>query len=110
MPFYMFQGRFSTAALKAMIDNPHDREAAGRALVESVGGKLHQFYFTFGSDDMVAIIEAPDDKAMAACSLAIGASGSFSGGATTKLMTSAEAMAAMADARSASQTYKPPAG
>ena len=110
MAFYMFQGRYSTHALKAMVDNPQDREAAGRALIEAVGGKLHQFFFSFGADDVVAIVEAPDDTAMAACSLALGASGAMSGGATTKLMTSAEAMAAMAAAKDVSKSYKPATG
>ena len=107
MAFYMFQGRYSTDALKAMVENPQDREAAGRALIEAAGGKLHQFFFSFGTDDIVAIVEAPDDTAMAACSLALGASGAMSGGATTKLMTSAEAMAAMAAAKDVSKSYKP---
>jgi len=89
MPFYMFQGRYTAAALKAMVDNPQDREAAARPLVESVGGKLHNLFFCFGTEDVVAIIEAPDDKSIAAGALAIGASGALAGGATTKLMTSA---------------------
>jgi uncharacterized protein with GYD domain len=110
MPFYMFQGRYTAAALKAMVDNPQDREAAARPLVEAVGGKLHHFFFCFGSEDVVAIIEAPDDKAMAAGSLAIGASGAFSGGSTTKLMTANEAMAAMTAAQTASASYKPATG
>lgn len=110
MPYYMFQGRYSTAALKAMVDKPQDREAAGRKLVEAAGGKLHQFYFSFGTDDVVAIIEMPNDNAAAACSLALGASGALSGGATTKLMTSAEAMEAMSAAKSAAKGYKPATG
>ncbi len=110
MPFYIFQGRYSTAALKAMVDNPQDREAAARALVEAAGGKLLQFYFTFGSDDVLAIIEGPDDEAAAACSLALGASGAMSGGATTKLMTSQEAMAAMSKAKAVGAGYKPATG
>ena len=110
MPFYMFQGRYSTNALKAMVEKPQDREAAGRELIEAVGGKLHQFFFSFGSDDVIAIVEAPDDTAMAACSLALGASGALSGGATTKLMTSAEAVEAMTGAKSASKSYKPATG
>ncbi|MGI9424588.1 MAG: GYD domain-containing protein [Hyphomicrobiaceae bacterium] len=110
MPFYMFQGRYSTGALKAMVESPQNRETAARALVEAVGGKLHQFYFTFGSDDVVAIIEAPDDKSVAACSFALGASGALSGGATTKLMTAAEGMAAMEAAQTAAKNYKPATG
>ena len=82
MPFYMFQGRYSAAALKAMVDNPQDREAAARPLIEAIGGKLHHLFFCFGSEDIVALIEAPDDKAMAAGALAVGASGAFAGGAT----------------------------
>ena len=107
MSFYLFQGRYTTASLKAMVDEPQDREAAARELIEAVGGKLHHLFFCFGSDDVMALIEAPDDTAMAACALAVGASGSMSGGATTKLMTSAEAMGALAAAKQASASYRP---
>ncbi|MEO1139988.1 MAG: GYD domain-containing protein [Pseudomonadota bacterium] len=107
MPFYMFQGRYSTASLKAMVDNPQDREAAAGQLIEEVGGKLHSFFFCFGEQDVMAVIEAPDDDTMAACALVVGASGSMAGGATTKLMTSAEAMKAMTAAGKAVASYKP---
>ncbi len=110
MPFYMFQGRYSADAIKAMVNTPQDREAAGRALVESVGGKLHSIFFAFGADDIIAIIEGPDDNTAAACSMALGASGAFSGGATTKLLTTAEAMQAMGIAKKAAAGYTPPSG
>ncbi len=110
MPFYLFTARYSAAAIKAMVDKPQDREQAARTVVESVGGKLHHVFFCFGQDDIIALIEAPDDQAMAAGSLAIGASGAFSGGATTKLMTTAEAMQAMGLAKKASAVYTPPTG
>lgn len=110
MSYYMFQARYTAAAIKALVDNPQDREAAARPLIEAVGGKLHNLFFCFGSDDVVAIIEAPDDKAMAAGALAVGASGAFSGGSTTKLMTSSEAMDAMKTAKTAAASYKPVTG
>ena len=110
MPFYLFQARYTPAAIKAMVDNPQDREAAARPLIEAVGGKLHHLFFCFGVEDIVALIEAPDDKAMAAGALAVGASGALSSGATTKLMTSTEAMAAMAAAKKAAASYKPATG
>ena len=110
MAFYLFQASYTPAALKAMVENPQDREAAARPLIEAIGGKLHHLFFSFGRDDIVALIEAPDDAAMAAGALAVGASGAFSGGATTKLMTSAEAMASMATAKKASARYKPVTG
>ncbi|MGJ5620413.1 GYD domain-containing protein [Sulfitobacter sp. MF3-043] len=110
MPFYMFQARYTADAIKAMVNKPQDREAAARPLIEAVGGKLHHLFFCFGADDVVALIEAPTDEAMAAGALAVGASGAFSGGATTKLMTSREAMGAMAAAGKAAASYKPATG
>ncbi|MGI9351665.1 MAG: GYD domain-containing protein [Rhizobiaceae bacterium] len=40
-------------------------EAVDRVFVESMGGNLHTMYFCFGSEDIVAIIEAPDDETAA---------------------------------------------
>ena len=110
MSFYLLQASYTPAAIKAMVDNPQDREAAARPLIEAVGGKLHHLFFCFGKDDVIALIEAPDDAAMSAAALAVGASGAFSSGGTTKLITSTEAMAAMAAAKTASASYKPATG
>ena len=107
MPFYLFKGRYSTNSIKAMVANPQDREKDAGKLIEALGGKLHHLFFCFGEEDVIALIEAPDDKTMAAGALVVGASGSMSGGATTKLMTSAEAMEAMKMAGKAASSYKP---
>ena len=109
MAYYMLQGRYSPASIKAMVSKPQDREASAMALAESLGCKLHNFFFAFGQDDFVAIMEAPDDATMAALSLTVGASGGFSGGSTTKLMTAKEAMRAMEKANKAAGSYRPPA-
>jgi uncharacterized protein with GYD domain len=110
MPHYMFQARYTSDAIKAMIDTPQDREAGARPLIEAMGAKLHSFFFCMGQDDVVAIIEAPDDETMAAASLIIGGSGAFSGGATTKLMTAPQAMSAMQKAQAGRASYKPATG
>jgi uncharacterized protein with GYD domain len=107
MPFYLFQARYTPAALKAMVENPQDREAAARPLIEAVGGTLHNLFFCFGTEDIVALIEAPDDVAMAAGAFAVGASGALSRGSTTKLMSAGDAMKAMAVAGKVSGAYKP---
>ena len=107
MPFYLFKGRYSTNSIKAMVANPQDREKEAGKLIEALGGKLHHLFFCFGEEDVIALIEAPDDKTMAAGALVVGASGSMSGGATTKLMTSAEAMEAMKMAGKAAGSYNP---
>ncbi|WP_424940320.1 GYD domain-containing protein [Aliiroseovarius sp. S253] len=106
MSFYMFKGRYSTDALRALVDTPQDREAAAGAMIESMGGKLHHLFFCFGDDDVMALIEAPDDDTMAACALVVGASGTMSGGSTIKLMTSKEAMKAMEAAGKGRAAYQ----
>lgn len=110
MPFYMFKGRYSTNALKSLVSNPEDRETEARKMIEALGGKLHHLFFCFGEEDVIALIEAPDDETMAAGALIVGASGSMSGGATVKLMTSAEAMSAMKKAGGSMSSYKPATG
>lgn len=110
MPFYMFTGRYSIDSLKAMVAKPQDREAAARKLIAAGGGKLHHLFFCFGENDIVALVEAPGDDEMAAIALAVGASGAMSGGATTKLMTAADAMKAMGAAGKALDSYTPPTG
>ncbi len=108
MPFYMFQGRFTPASMKAMLDNPQDREEPARKIIEAAGGKLLNYFFCFGEEDFVVLLEAPDDATVAAVTLIIGASGGFSGGKTTKLMTAQEAMKSMAKAKAMSSSYAPP--
>lgn len=107
MPYFLFKGRYSPASLKSLVANPEDREAAARQMIEALGGKLHHLFFCFGEEDVIAPIEAPDDQTMAAGALLVGASGTMSGGATVKLMTSKEAMAAMKKAGQASSHYQP---
>jgi len=63
-----------------------------------------------GKEDIVAIMEGPDDETAAAGSMVIAASGAFSGGAITKLMSTADGMVAMQKAKSAMSKYNPPTG
>lgn len=107
MPFYLFKGRYTTDSIKSLVANPEDREIAARKMIEALGGKLHHLFFCFGEEDIIALIEAPDDETMAAGALVVGASGTMAGGATTKLMTSADAMKAMQKAGKATGSYRP---
>ena len=108
MSFYMYQGSYTSAAAAAMIKRPNNREAAARQLIEAAGGKLHSLFFCFGDYDFVALVEAPDDVTMAACALAVGASGATSAGKTTKLVTPADGITAMEKAETALSAYNPP--
>jgi uncharacterized protein with GYD domain len=110
MAFYLYQLSYSNDAIKAMVASPSDREAAARKLIEALGGKLHHLFFAFGEWDVICLIEGPDDKMMMAGAAAVGSSGTVSRSSTVKLMTAADAMAAMSLAGKTTGAYKPPQG
>ena len=110
MSFYLYQLSYSKEAIKSMVASPSDREAAARKLIEAIGGKLHHLFFAFGQWDVICLIEAPDDKAMMAGAAAVASAGTVSASSTVKLMTAADAMAAMTMAGKITGTYKPPHG
>jgi len=98
MSFYMIQGGYTSEAIKNMTAKPEDRSIPAAKLVKSLGGKLHSYFVSFGKHDFVAIVDLPDDEAAAACSMTVASAGHVSHMMTTKLMTAAEAMKAMAKA------------
>ncbi len=110
MAFYLYQISYSSEAIKSMVANPQDREAAARKLIEALGGKLHHLFFAFGQYDVICLIEAPNDTTMMAGAAAVASAGTVSAASTVKLMTSSEAMAAMAMAGKVTGSYKPPHG
>jgi uncharacterized protein with GYD domain len=110
MPFYLLQVAYTPESFKAMVANPSDRKAAATKVVEAAGGKLREFFFAFGRYDAVVLVEAPDDIAAAGAAMAVAASGGFSAGETTKLLTTEEAMEAMKVGAKVAAIYKPPAG
>jgi len=89
-----------------MIATPEDRRAAAQKYIESVGGKLHGFWYAFGTHDGYNLWEAPDNVSMAAVALAIGAGGALSSLETTVLLSVEDTMAALRKAGEVS--YRPP--
>ncbi|MGI8518290.1 MAG: GYD domain-containing protein, partial [Acidimicrobiia bacterium] len=63
--------------------------------IESVGGKLHGFWYAFGAHDGYSLWEAPDNVSMAAVALAIGSGGALSSNETTVLLTVDETIDAL---------------
>ena len=70
MPFYLYQVGYTAAASRTLVEHPQNRENAARSLIESLGGKLHSFFFPFGDYDLVLIAEMPDNVSAGAVSLA----------------------------------------
>ena len=106
MPLYLTKFSYTPETWARLISNPEDRRKAAQAYIESVGGKLHGFWYAFGTHDGYNLWEAPDNVSMASVVLAIGAGGALSSIETTVLLTVDETMDAMRKAKQV--RYKPP--
>ena len=95
MPLYLTKFSYTPQTWARLIDNPEDRRKAAESYIQSVGGKLHGFWYAFGSHDGYNLWEAPDNVSMAAVSLAIGAGGALSSLETTVLLSVEETMDAL---------------
>jgi uncharacterized protein with GYD domain len=95
MPLYLTRFSYTPATWATLIGNPEDRRKAAQAYIESVGGKLHGFWYAFGTHDGYNLWEAPDNVSMAAVALAIAGGGALSSFETTVLITVDETIAAL---------------
>lgn len=76
MPKYLIQGRYTAEGLKGLAkDKASGRKSAVQAAIKSVKGKMESLHFAMGADDVVLIVDAPDNISVAALSLSIGATG-----------------------------------
>ncbi len=95
MPLYLSRFSYTAETWATLIGNPEDRRKAAESYIESVGGKLHGFWYAFGSHDGYNLWEAPDDVSMAAVALAISGGGALSSFETTVLLSVEETMQAL---------------
>ena len=106
MPLYLTRFSYTSETWARLLDNPEDRRQAAQTYIESVGGRLHGFWYAFGPHDGYTLWEAPDNVSMAAVALAIAAGGALSPLETTVLMSVEETMEAMGRAHQV--RYRPP--
>ncbi len=106
MAMYLTRFSYTPATWARMIEKPEDRREAARSYIESVGGKLHGFWYAFGERDGFNLWEAPDNVSMASVVIAIGAGGALSSCDTTVLLSVEETMEALKKAKSV--RYRPP--
>ena len=99
MPLYLTRFSYTPQTWARLIGNPEDRGKAAQSYIESVGGKLHGFWYAFGEHDAYTLWEAPDNASMAAVALAITAGGALSSLETTALLTVDETMDALRKAQ-----------
>lgn len=109
MPHFMLRWSFKDSTIKALTDNPQDREAAARQVIEAFDGKMQCYYFMLGEYDGFGVAEFPDSVSAAAVSMRIASTGVFSRVETHALLTTAEAQRAMQKVKDAGPgSYQPP--
>ena len=99
MPMYLTRFSYSPETWARLSKNPEDRRKAAQAYIESVGGKLHGFWYAFGEYDGYNLWEAPDNVSMAAVAIALGGGGALSKFETTVLLTVEETLEALGRAQ-----------
>jgi uncharacterized protein with GYD domain len=99
MARYLIQAAYSSESWAALVRDPEDRSAPVRAMVEKAGGRLEEFYLSFGDFDVVCIVDLPDNTSAAAVSIAASAGRGLKAIATTPLLSVTEALGALQQAQ-----------
>jgi|TARA_B100000809_G_scaffold159942_1_gene157331 uncharacterized protein with GYD domain len=106
MARYLIQASYTQQGVAGLVSSPEDRSSVLNSLVEAVGGKVVSLDYCYGEFDVVLIMEAPDDIAMASLSMPVGASGAVTNFHTTVLIPTANGFAAAQKAKEI--TYRAP--
>lgn len=76
MAKYLIEASYTPEGLKGLLkEGGSGRRAAVEQLVRSAGGSVEAFYFVFGEDDVIVVVDLPDNASMAALSLTVSAAG-----------------------------------
>src|SRR5215813_1437726 len=90
MPKYLFQGSYTEPGLQGLLkEGGSKRREAAEQLTKGMGGRLEAFYYAFGNDDFVIIVDLPSNVDASALALAANASGAVES-RTTVLITPEE--------------------
>ena len=91
MAKYMYQASYTVEGLRGLLkETASGRQKAVESAITALGGKVEAFYYCFGTDDVVLIMDLPDNVAAAGLGLTVAASGMVHG-RITPLLTVEEA-------------------
>ncbi|MDP9112548.1 MAG: GYD domain-containing protein [Acidobacteriota bacterium] len=91
MAKYMYQASYTLEGVRGLLkDTASGRQKAVESAITALGGKVEAFYYCFGMDDVVLIMDLPDSVAAAGLAMTVAASGMVRG-RVTPLLTVAEA-------------------
>mgnify|MGYP001544990947 FL=1 len=74
MATYISLSSFTEQGIRSVKESTKRADAVKEA-AKKFGAQMTQIYWTLGQYDIVAVIEAPDDKSAAAFAMAVGAAG-----------------------------------
>ena len=100
---FIMLANYAPHAVKGLIQGS-DREAAIRAINESVGGKIESVMFTRGAYDIAVTGTVPDQAAGLGIAMAVRASGSV---ADVVVLEELDMKPILAAANTAAKAYKP---
>ncbi|MBL8137581.1 MAG: GYD domain-containing protein [Acidobacteria bacterium] len=77
MPKFLAKARYNADGARALMkEGGSSRVAAVTKAAKAIGGRIESFYFAYGGADAFVIVDAPNEAAALALSLAVNASGS----------------------------------
>lgn len=108
MARFLIELAYTPEAWAAQLENPKNRLEVLKPYFDSLGARVETAYFAFGENDLVLVIEAPDNVSIAALSIATSAGGAVKSMKTTPLMTIEEGLEALRKGQRARAAYTPP--
>ena len=95
MPTFMVQASYTNTAWSKLVQRPENRMEALKPVIDQLGGRILDWYYTFGDYDVIVLFEVRDNVTAAAVSMAIASSGAVKAFKTTVLMSPDEGFDAM---------------
>jgi len=76
MAKYLIRANYTAEGTRGLLKNGGtNRKQAIEQLLKDAGGSLEAFYYAFGEDDVVSVVDVPDNVTAAAIGLTISSSG-----------------------------------
>jgi uncharacterized protein with GYD domain len=76
MPKFLIKASYNPDGVRGLLkEGGSRRRAAVQKIIEGLGGKVEAFYYAYGEDDAVIIVDLPDATSGLAVSLTVNATG-----------------------------------
>lgn len=76
MAKYLIEASYTAEGVQGLLkEGGSARRKAIEHLIQAAGGTVELLYFVFGDDDVIVVVDLPDNTTMAAVSLAVSAAG-----------------------------------